>query len=308
MSPKHFGLAMTLVFGLAPSVFVQAQAPSGPDRVRIMATVFPLREFAEAVGGDRAEVDLLIPPGAEVHSWQPRAGDIRKISSGLDVFLYVGRALEPWAEDILKSVSRPRLRVLETSRGMDLIEEEEGPGEAGHGLDPHVWLDFGQDLAILDRIAAALSEVRPEWGPFFRANAEDYKAKLRGLDARYAASLRACRGRRILLAGHAAFGYLAKRYGLVQTAVYGASPDAAPAPREMVRLIAAAKDEGIRTVFYEPSVGDRLARVVAGEIGADVRLLYPGHALPRAKAERAMTFLDMMERNLEALVHGLGCL
>jgi zinc transport system substrate-binding protein len=305
MTKRSFRLAVILAV-----VFLMvgrtAAAGRSFSKVKVMATVFPLFEFATAVGGDLAEVDLLIPPGADVHSWQPRVSDIKKISGDLRLFLFIGPDLEPWAADLVKSVARPGLRILEASRGLDLIREEE-PGEIHHGADPHVWLDFGQDLAILDRIATALAEIEPSGTAIFRSNAESYKAKLRALDQRYAEGLRECRGRRLLVGGHAAFGYLARRYGLVQTAVYSASPDAAATPRDMVRLVATAKSEGVKTVFYEPGVGDRLARVVAAEIGAEVRLLHPGHNLLPSGSSGPETFLDLMDRNLEILRHGLGC-
>jgi len=289
----------------AAAVFVLAAAglaasPPPEAKVKIMATIFPLQEFARAVGGDLAETRLLIPPGAEIHSWQPRVSDIKTLATELGLFLYIGPSLEPWAEGLLKGVARPGLKVLEAGRGLDLIRGDE------EAFDPHIWLDFTQDLVIVDRIAAELAGLRPASAAFFRANAEAYKAKLRALDDRYTNALRGCRGRLLLVGGHAAFGYLARRYGLVQTAVYGASPDAAPAPRIMVGIVARAKAGGVKTVFYEPTTGDRMARVLAGEIGAKVRFLYPGHNLPRSSVA-GLTFLEMMNRNLEVLTDGLGC-
>jgi len=289
----------------AAAVFVLAAAglaasPPPEAKVKIMATIFPLQEFARAVGGDLAETRLLIPPGAEIHSWQPRVSDIKTLATELGLFLYIGPSLEPWAEGLLKSAARPGLKVLEAGRGLDLIRGDE------EAFDPHIWLDFAQDLVIVDRIAAELAGLRPASAAFFRANAEAYKAKLRALDDRYTNALRGCRGRLLLVGGHAAFGYLARRYGLVQTAVYGASPDAAPAPRIMVGIVARAKAGGVKTVFYEPTTGDRMARVLAGEIGAEVRPLHPGHNLPRSSAA-GLTFLEMMDRNLEVLTDGLGC-
>jgi zinc transport system substrate-binding protein len=296
-----FVIAAVLVFsGSAPA------AVEKPAKVTVMATIFPLFEFAQAVGGDRAEVSLLIPPGADVHSWRPRLGDIKKMAGDLRLFLYVGAALEPWAEDLVKNAAGPRLRTLAASQGLDLIEEAgEEHGEHGEA-DPHVWLDFVQDLVIIDRIAAVMEEIAPAEASNFKANAEAYKAKLRALHDRYAETLAGCRGRRLVVGGHAAFAYLARRYGLVQTAVYGPSPDSAPAPRELVRIVAEAKAEKVKTVFYEPSVGDRLARILAAEIGADTRLLNPGHNLA-SPSSGGETFLDLMDRNLESLRHGLGC-
>ncbi|MBM3310978.1 MAG: zinc ABC transporter substrate-binding protein [Candidatus Aminicenantes bacterium] len=297
-----FGLASLLAFSLACG-------PAGHQaKLKVIATVFPLFEFAQAVGGDRTETVLLVPAGADVHSWQPRLGDIKALSGDAGLFLSVGPDLEPWAGRLFANASGRGWKSLEASRGLDLIEDE-GDEEHGHGssgADPHVWLDFGQDLMIIDRIAAALAEIEPGEAATFTANAEAYKKKLRELDRRYAEALRPCRHRRLLLGGHAAFAYLARRYGLVQTAVAGPSPDAAPNVREFARIISLAKAENVRTVFYEPGSGSRLARVLAAELGAETKLLEPGHNLSSGSA-RKTSFLGLMDRNLENLLDGLGC-
>jgi len=274
--------------------------------LKVVATIFPLGEFAREVGGDRTETEILVPPGADIHSWQPRLGDIKTLAGERGLFLYLGSGLDPWAEDLFRNAAGPGWKRLEASRGLRLIQETDHEEGEGHATDPHVWLDFDQDRAIVDRVAAALAELSPSEAPIFEANARAYKARLEDLDRRYAEALRSCRGRRLVVGGHAAFAYLARRYGLVQTAVMGPTPEASPAPRDIVRIIALAKSENIAAVFHEPGSGDRLARTIAREIGAEVLLLHPGHNLTEARGGRT-TFIDLMERNLENLRHGLGC-
>jgi zinc transport system substrate-binding protein len=133
------------------------------------------------------------------------------------------------------------------------------------------------------------------------------KGRLRALDASYRTALGNCRDRKFLIGGHAAFSYLARRYGLEQVAVYGRSPDAAPTPREIASMIDRAKREGVKTIFFEPGVGDKMARLIAAEIGADIRILYPGHNLSPEQAAQGTTFFRLMEENLENLKHGLAC-
>jgi len=298
---KNVALAAALV---ALSSIVLSGLP-GP-KTRVVATIFPLFEFVRAVGGDRIEADLLVPAGADIHSWQPRFGDIKKMAGAGGLFLYLGADLEPWADDLIRNAAGPGWTVLEASRGLDLIEDADEAPQGAHGADPHVWLDFAQDQIIIDRIASALTDFSPEEAPYFRASAEAYKAKLEALDRRYREALGSCRGRRLLIGGHAAFAYLVRRYGFVQTAVTGPTPEAVPAPREMVRLVSLAKAEKITTVFFDPSSGDRLARILAAEIGARIRPLHPGHNLA-VKAAVPTAFLDLMDQNLENLRHGLGC-
>lgn len=283
-----------------------------PDErvIRIMATVFPLAEFTKAVAGDRADVGLLLPPGAEVHTWQPSFGDVRKLAS-LDAFVYIGSGLEPWAGDLLRGAGRPDLRLLEIGRTLTLAPHAEpGPGEHGHeneGVDPHVWLDPVLDAAIVDRIADFLITLEPAGAEGFRNRAAAYKSVLERLDGDFRSALGTCRNRMFIYCGHSAFAYLARRYGLEQVAVFGASPDAAPTPRDLASVIDRVKAAGVRTVFFEPGTGEKMARMIASGAGADTRPLSAGHNLTREEKATGRTFIDIMRTNLENLKHGLAC-
>jgi zinc transport system substrate-binding protein len=291
----------------AASVRPGVRAGTARPKIRVLATVFPLMEFARAVAGERADVGILLPPGAEIHTWQPRVSDIKRISA-LDLFLFIGPGLEPWAADILRNAGRPGLRTIEASRvlspgGFDGA----APVPAVEAADPHVWLDFGLDMILLDRIAKILGDIDPEGASSYRAGADAYKDKLRRLDAEYRNAFRSCDEKTFVFGGHAAFGYLARRYGLEQVPVYGLSPDSAPSPKALTEIIARAKTMRIRTVFFEENVSDKMARMIAREIGADVRVLNPGHNLTKEQFESGLTFLDLMRQNLESFKHGLGC-
>jgi len=300
-----------MVFGLTLAGWLPsfgAQKPLIRPKIKIMTTVFPLLEFARAVAGERGEVSLLLPPGAEVHTWQPRVSDMEKFAA-LDLLVFIGADLEPWLADILRSVSRPGLRTLEVTRGLALLSgnDKSLPRPETHEMDPHIWLDFGLDQVIVDRIQQRLSEIDPENAADFERAAASYKEKLQWLDAKYRDRLSRCRQKTFIFGGHSAFAYLARRYQLEQIPVYGLSPDAAPTPRQLVDVIGLARKHNIKTIFFETSVSDKLARLIAREVGADTSLLYPGHNLTKEQWRSGMTFLDLMERNLENLRHGLGC-
>lgn len=285
-------------------------AAAAPAKIRIMATVFPLREFAAAVVGERGEATLLLPPGAGVHTWQPRPEDISRLAS-CDLLLFIGSGLEPWLPGMLRAFPAGRIRTLEAAAGLAVAgaeeDEEPGPGHDHGALDPHVWLDFRLDQRIVDRIAAELARLDPPGGPEFAANAERLKDRLRKLDAEFEAGLSGCRGKTIVLAGHAAFGYLARRYGLVQSALYGLSPDAQPKPKDLMRAIDFCRANGIKTIFFESSVPPDLSETLAREIGGRVLLLQAGHNLTRDQQEKRVGFFELMEGNLASLRDGLGC-
>lgn len=291
------------VAGTGISELTQTKQNPAP---RIMTSIFPLKEFAQAVCGDWGSVDLLLPPGAEIHTWRPRPSDLVKISSA-DVFIYIGAELEPWVDDILRSVKNPHLHVMEATEGLTLLSGEE-EGEHEHGaLDPHIWLDFTNDIVIIDRITEILCEVAPDRRDIFRNNADIYKRKLKALDERYRKTLDRCDQKTIVLGGHAAFGYLARRYELSQISLYGLSPDSKPTPRQLIDVINFVNEKGIKAIFFEVNVSSELARVIAEETGAKTLVLNPGASLPGRGNHAGITFLSIMEKNLENLKNGLRC-
>jgi zinc transport system substrate-binding protein len=286
-------------------------------QIKIVASVFPLKEFAQAVAGERGEVSLLVPPGAEIHTWRPRPSDIVRLSSA-DMFLFIGSNMEPWLQDILDGVQNPNLKTLEAAKGISLIEkdsasgEHEGETEQEHehdleATDPHVWLDFQNDQIIIDKIAASLSRIDPDGALIYRKNASVYKQRLQDLDNKYKQSLQTCTHRVFILGGHAAFGYMAKRYGLRQISLYGVSPDAKPTPKKLIEIVELAKKYGIKVIFFDSSVSDELARVLAREVGARTLVLNPGANLTKEQLKLGKTFFDIMEENLENLKDGLIC-
>jgi len=308
-----------LIFLLVINILnLQSKERNKVDKIKIIASVFPLQEFAKAVAGERGDVSLLLPPGAEIHTWQPRASDIIKISSA-DIFVYVGAALEPWLHDMMKSVNNPELRVLEASQGLDLFsknadqpepEKEKKTDEQNHEhpvIDPHIWLDFDKDQIIIDRIEAILSEISPEGRTLFKKNSIFYKKRLQELDQKYRTGLNDCLQRTFILGGHAAFGYQARKYHLNQIALYGLSPDSKPTPKKLAEVVDLAKKHKIKVIYFEDYVSDELAKVMAKEVAAEILALNAGANISREQLKSGTTFLEIMEKNLENLRYGLEC-
>lgn len=286
------------------------------EQCSVMTTIFPLTDFAQAVGGDRVKVTQLVPPGAEAHTWEPKPSDIVKLSRA-DVFIYIGSEMEPWVSGILKTIENPKLVIIEASQGLPLLradqtdaggEKHHHSNESTHGwFDPHIWLNFDYDQKIVDKITAGLSKRDPEGMLYFQKNAEAYKAKLRDIDLKYRKELGGCSSKEIILGSHAAFAYLAQQYGLTQIPLYGISPNAEPTPKKMAEVITAATHYQAKAIYYEELVSDKLAKTIAQETGAKTLVLSTGENLTQKQIETKVTFLSLMEQNLENLKYGLAC-
>ncbi len=301
---ERFKYVVLLIFSLCSSLtFPQSSDGVQNIKIKIIASVFPLMEFAGAVAGERGEVSLLLPPGAGVHTWQPRASDILRLSSA-DLFIYVGAGLEPWIPDLLKSISSKKLRILAVAEFLPLNGQQK---DGKDGVDPHVWLDFELDRLIVNRIAGTLSGIDPAHASSYRAGATQYDENLKKLDEHYSMSLNHCRQKTILVGGHAAFGYLAKRYNLEQISLYGLSPDAEPTPSRLMDTIQWARDHNIKAVFIEANTSAKMAKVLAKEIQAELLVLNPGANLNKKEWNSGLTFFDIMEENLKNLKKGLIC-
>jgi len=273
------------------------------DRLTVVASVFPLYEFARAVGGQEVQVNLLLPPGVDPHSWEPKPSDILKLSRA-DIFLYISDGMEPWAGSIAAALTGDNLLIVPVLDRLGLTRSNPG---AAAGEDPHFWLDLSLSKRTVKMIEELFRGRDPANGNRYAANSGIYATRLDRLDAAFTAGLKQCASRHLVTGGHAAFGYMVRRYGLEQTSVYGLSPDAEPTPRHLAAVVSAVKKYGVSTIFSEELVNPRMAEVLSRETGANVVVLNPGGNLTAAQWREGMTFLDLMGRNLENLREGLHC-
>ncbi len=311
-------VGLSLLFCLLVACGESAHKSEGEQKLKVMTTLFPLYDFAKQVGRERSDVSLLLPPGVEPHSFEPKPGDILKVENA-DLFIYTGRQMEPWAETILKSVSGKRLVVVDSSAGILPGEENaprvlgsRAPGEsaAEHfhpDVDPHIWLDLANAQKMVDTITAGFVLRDPDHKEYYRKNAEEYKQKLASLDAEFQRTLAACKKRVIIHGGHFAFNYLAKRYNLAYVSAYSGSPDAEPTARRLAELKKQLKKHDLHYIYYEELITPRVAEVIANETGARMLKLNGAHNVTREEMARGITFIEIMEQNLKDLKVGLEC-
>lgn len=296
-------LAAILLLGCSPA---RSDEPGG---IRVVATIYPLYELSQQVGGDRVSVRLLVPPGVEAHDWEPTAQDLRAIEAAR-VFVYSGAGFEPWVARALDQIDSARTISIDAAQGLDLLpasEEEHagGQGERG-GFDPHFWLDPTLAAAAANHIQEGLSTADPPGAALYSDNVRAYVAELEALDRDLNQGLRGCAQNQFVTA-HAAFGYLARRYGLEQVPIAGISPDAEPTPSRLAELKTFLTQSGVRYVFTETLVSPALAETLAREVGAQTLVLNPVEGLTPEETARGETYVSVMRHNLEALRTALEC-
>lgn len=181
-------------------------------------------------------------------------------------------------------------------------EEHAHEHDHDHGeFDPHVWLSPAKAIEQVRAIEAALAAADPSHADDFRRNADAYVAELTKLHERYQEALAPYAGREFVTQ-HAAFGYLAHEYNLEQLPIAGLSPEHEPSAQRMAEIVELAKEHDIRTIFFETLVSSKVAETIAAELGAKTAVLHPVEGLTKEEAEQGLTYIALMERNLESLL------
>jgi zinc transport system substrate-binding protein len=298
-------ISLTLLAACQP-----AKEPSKPEqKLKVIATIFPVHDFARNIGGDKINVTMLLPPGTDAHHYELRPGDIIKVGKA-DIFLFTNFEMEPWAYKIINAAEKnTNMLAIETGNGAVLmpLDKEGEHDDHASGFDPHIWLDMDNAQKMVDNIATALIKKDPRNSDYYLKNAHDYKARLIALDQRYRMELNGCKTKTILHAGHWAFAYLAKRYNLKYIAAYNVLADAEPSPQKIVALVEQVKTEKVPYIYYEDMINPRLAQMIAKETGAGLLKLNNGHDVSKASIKNGESFISLMENNLTNLKKGMRC-
>ena len=312
---RHIAIATILLICLTLVCACQKKetpvSPSARKKMVVVTTLFPLYDFARTIGGDKADVSLILPPGVEAHAFEPKPEDAARITRA-DLFVFTNEYMEPWAVKFVKGLNAGNVALVDSSRGVAFLKagpEEEG--EDGHhhagAMDPHIWLDFGNAQIMVDNIAEALVARDPANKGYYLANAVRYKAELKGLDDDYKAGLSSCAKRVFLHGGHYAFGYLAHRYGLTYESASAVNADAEPTPAKLIALVKQVKALDLKYVYSEELLSPRVSEMIAKETGAAVLLLHGAHNISKDDLDHGVTFISLMRKNLDNLRTGLQC-
>ncbi len=311
-------LFLAILFGiLVTPAWARGSQEESSDSLKVITTIFPLYDFSREVGGELADVSLILPPGVEAHSYEPTPRDIIRINQA-DIFIYAGEAMEPWAQRVIQSLTSKNIIIIDASSELDLIEGHHHHDDDHHhddyhddehhdDLDPHFWTDPLRVKTLIDEIAKAFIQADEENSAYYLENARLYKEQLDELHEKISTTVETLRIRTILYGGHFAFGYFSQRYGFDHISPYtGFSPSAEPTAQKIVELIETMRALGLEVIYHEELIDPRVARVIAEETGAELLLLHGIHNVTKDELARGVTYISLMEENLRMLVKGLG--
>jgi zinc transport system substrate-binding protein len=275
----------------------------------VVASFYPLQFVTQQIGGDHVAVTNLTKPGAEPHDVELTPRDVASVSKAK--LVVYERGLQGAVDLAVESQAGNHRLDVTPAANLDLLfqpgidTQTRNTGTNGPGTtDPHFWLDPERYSDVATVIATRLSRLDPANKADYVNNAKEFQDKLDALSGDFKAGLANC-WRREIVTSHAAFGYLAQRFGLVQVAINGLSPEQEPKSADLAAVSTYAKAHGVTTIYAETLVSPAIAQAVARESGARMATLDPIEGLTDKSA--GDDYFEVMRSNLKVLQAGQDC-
>ncbi|WP_030675657.1 metal ABC transporter substrate-binding protein [Streptomyces cellulosae] len=288
----------------------ESAAAGNTDKFDVVASFYPLQFLAQRIGGDHVNVTSLTKPGQEPHDLEISARQTAQLQES-DAVLYL-KNLQPAVDDavtqseVKTKIDAASLTSLEkhgNEVGGHAAEHDDHKDEELAGLDPHIWLDPVRYAQVAEGVGKAFEKADPDNAADYKKNTAALVKKLDALNTQFKDGL-ANTKTKVFITTHAAFGYLAERYGLTEEAINGLDPESEPSADRVKNLEKMAKADGVTTVFYETLVSDKTAKTIASDSSLRTDVLDPIEGI--TSKSRGDDYFQVMESNLKALQTALG--
>lgn len=232
-------------------------------KILVATTIAPLGDFIQAVGGEKVEAAVLVPPGAEPHTYEPTPSQMKQVAKA-DLYVMNGAGLEFWM-DRVHQVNQS-IVLVDSSNGVKIISE------SGGEPDPHTWISLRNAAVQVKNICDGLIQVNPENAGYYIRNRDAYLQKLQALDAAFNQTF-ASKEKMIFIVHHPAWTYFARDYNLTEVPLMENEKE--PGPKYLAEVIDLARKNNITTIFVEPEYNPKSAEVIAREMNASIVVLDP---------------------------------
>lgn len=311
-------LFLVMVMSLSACTDSKPANTEEESKVKVSVTFNAMKEFVEAVGQDKVEISTIIPDGTEAHGFEPKAQDLSKLSTAR-IFVYNGLGMEAWVDEAIQSANNENLIVVNASEGADVItkettsdghededEHEESGGheeeeEHDHGkYDPHLWLSLKCAQIEAKNIKDALIKADSANKDYYEKNYNAFVSQTESLYNGYNEKFQSVE-KKSFVTGHAAFGYLCRDFGLVQSSVRDIYAEGEPSAQQLAELVEYCKENNITTIFAEEMASPEVSQTLANEVGAKVETIYTIESSDGDK-----TYMERQEENLDKIYDSLS--
>lgn len=339
ISKKIFGLILAgavLITGCTAKTEKKDKGDNTKGKLKIVTTIFPEYDITRAIAKDKVDLELMIKPGVDVHSFTPTPQDIKTVQNS-DIFVYGGTEHDKWVENLTKSIDMKNKKVVKLVDGIQQLEEESVDGmkhehhhddkkedEHNHDhkhekedehnhkgeekeLDPHYWTSPKNAIQMVKTITNALVEKDSDNAEFYKENAENYIKQLEGVDKELHDVVDNAKIKKVVIADRFPFRYLFKDLGLEYRALFsGCSVESTASAGQIKKMVDYVKENKIPVVYHIEMGKGELAETVAKNSGAKVKLLHSIHTVTKEDFDKGITYIDLMKQNVEALKEGLN--
>lgn len=301
--------AAATIFSLCACSSESGYSNGDSGKLKIISTVFPPYDLARQIAGDNAEISILLPPGSEIHNYEPSAKDMIAIRN-CDIFLYIGGENEQWAEKLINSNDTENVTAVKLIDYVPTLSEDEDEHEHDHDhnheheheTDEHIWTSPKNAQLMLSAVYDAICKVDPSDKQTYTKNKDAYAKQLSDLDDAYRSAVGNAKNKTIVLADKFPFRYLAHEYGLEFSAAFAAcSDESEPGVSTMIKLTKTIKENNIPAVYYLEFSSTKIADTLCDETGATKLMLHSCHNVSKQDIENNVSYVDLMKQNLENL-------
>ena len=282
----------------------------------IFTTIYPEYDFVTHIVKDKMKVERLIGPGVEIHTYEPSAKDMIKISES-DLFIYTGKSMEPWAEDIIDSIKEYDVKIVDTSKNIDMINQEEfmknyslldEKAEESHEHelnqeDGHIWMNPKNALIMIDTILEEIIKIDSENKEFYEKNALEYKNKILELDEEIEKTLKENNITTLVFGGEFSYSYFCERYGLKVVSCYTACGEHQdPSITRVREVIDYIKENNIKNIYYEELSEGQISQMISEETEAKAKVFNTVHNVTTQEIEENKDYVTIMRDNLNKII------
>ncbi len=278
-------LGITLI-GCGKSTETSAQN-SKEDKLNIVVSIYPLKEFTEKIAGDKAEVTCLVPDNVEPHDYEPKTKDFEDLTKS-NAFIYNGLGMESWIGSVNDTIKDKNILIVDSSDGVQARKEEDA-------IDPHSWLSLKNAEIQSENIKNTLVKLDAKNKEYYEENYNKFKEQLESLYNEYKTKFDGL-NKKNFITGHAAFGYLCRDFGLTQKSVENLFAEGEPTPKQLEDLVDFCKENNIKTVFSEELASPKVSETLANEVGASVVPI-----LTLESKEDDKDYIEAMRYNLDVI-------
>ena len=275
--------------------FSNSVTPITNSKINVIATFYPLYDFAQNIGGDKVSVSILVPETVDVHDFEPTPSSIAAISSA-DVLIYNGAGLEPWIQEVISASGNTNLIQVDTSQGIQLLPVPPQFQRDNQTIDPHIWLDPLNAKQQVNNILQGLINADPADSQYFTQNAQTYEAKLDNLNT-LAINATTNTATKYFVTFHEAFAYFANQYNVTQFSISGPFEEE-PTPTDIQNVISAINQYHLKYVGYESLENQAISQSISSQTNATLINMNPIEGLTTQEKTAGDNYITLMQQDI----------